>query len=454
MSDIQSISRRKFLSDGSKIVVGSSMFLVSNTLLQGRESDSEKIRLALVGTGSRGTSMWGKELVNSYSDYVELAGLCDINAKRLISAKKIIGIDVPTYTASDFDRMIEQAKPDAVIITTPDSFHARYIVRSLQLGCDAISEKPLVTEADQCQQILDTELTSGKNIITTFNVRYMKPAEEIKKIIVSGELGKIISAEFQEYLDVQHGASYFRRWHGKAQFSGSLLVHKASHHFDQMNWTLDAEPTEVHAFGKVAFYGKNNSYRYRNCRGCPFVDKCDFYWDITTNEKMMELYVKNESADGYLRDGCVWDNDIDTYDSMTVEVKYNSGVLLSYSLNAFMPYEGQHIAFNGEKGRLDVRLFYRQPWDVPFEAEFRLTKNFGDTKVWHIERSQGGHGGADERLKDMLFKPDQVDPMNRLAGSRAGVMASLVGIAARRSIESGERIKISDLVEFPRAWKW
>ena len=79
---------------------------------------------------------------------------------------------------------------------------------------------------------------------------------------------------------------------------------------------------------------------------------------------MMELYVADEDANGYLRDGCVWDNDIDTYDSMSVEVKYANDVLLTYSLNTFMPYEGQRIALNGEKGRLDMRRYQRQPWKV------------------------------------------------------------------------------------------
>ncbi len=78
---------------------------------------------------------------------------------------------------------------------------------------------------------------------------------------MSGTLGRIISAEFMEYLDIDHGASYFRRWHGKSRFSGTLLCHKASHHFDQINWFLDAEPVEVSAFGDVAFYGKNNPFR-------------------------------------------------------------------------------------------------------------------------------------------------------------------------------------------------
>jgi len=99
--------------------------------------------------------------------------------------------------------------PDAVIITTVDCFHAKYAVRAMELGCDVISEKPLATEAEQCQKLLDTELKTGKKIITTFNVRHHLFAEEIKKVIMSGDLGKIISAEFQEYLDIYHGASYY-----------------------------------------------------------------------------------------------------------------------------------------------------------------------------------------------------------------------------------------------------
>ena len=75
---------------------------------------------------------------------------------------------------------------------------------------------------------------------------------EMKRILSSGELGKIISIEYQEYLDTSHGASYFRRWHGKIKNSGSLLVHKSSHHFDLINWLLEADPVEVQAMGKVA----------------------------------------------------------------------------------------------------------------------------------------------------------------------------------------------------------
>ena len=197
-----------------------------------------------------------------------MVGLCDINYKRLEYAKKKIGTNAKTYDTKDFDLMIKETKPDAVIVTTVDSKHEKYIVRAMELGCDVISEKPVATEADQCQRIIDAEVRTGRKVNVTFNVRYMMESDAIKEIILSGELGKIISIDFQEYLDISHGASCYRRWHGKIKNSGSLLVHKASHHFDMINWLIDSEPLEVKATGRLAYYGKNNSFRSRNCRAC------------------------------------------------------------------------------------------------------------------------------------------------------------------------------------------
>ncbi len=450
MSEKSNMARREFLGQGTKLVAAAAaMGSIKNA-----QASTDKTRIALIGTGSRGSETWGRRLLQQLPDHIEMVGLCDINPKRVKYAQGYIGTNAPLYQAKDFEKMIQETKPDTVIITTPDCFHAQYVVRTLELGCNAMSEKPLATESEQCQKLLDAEIRTGKTVTTTFNARHSAYAEEIKKFILSGEMGRIISAEYHEYLDIDHGASYFRRWHGKARYSGSLLVHKASHHFDQMNWWLDAEPVEVHAFGKVDFYGKNNAFRGRNCRSCPFTSKCKFYWDITQSKRMVDLYVNNEDADGYLRDGCVWDNDIDTYDSMTVEVKYNSGVILAYTLNAYAPYEGQSIHFNGENGRLDIRNFQRQAWDVEYDTELRYSKSFGKSRSWTLKEGEGEHGGADAKLKRLLFVPGETDPLSKLAGSRAGVMSSLIGIAARKSIQTGERVKIADLVNIPLKWKW
>jgi predicted dehydrogenase len=266
---------------------------------------------------------------------------------------------------------------------------------------------------------------------------------------LNGEIGDLYSVNYEEFLDLDHGASYFRRWHGLKQCSGTLLCHKASHHFDELNWWIDSDPVEVTAYGRLNKYGYNGPFRHANCRLCPHKKECDLYWDITTNKEYMELYVDCEDQDGYFRDGCLYRRAINIPDTYSVQVKYANNVLVNYSLNATVPYEGQYIVFNGTKGRIDLRNYNRQPWDVPHESEVRLTRNFKDSKLITIDPQHGEyfeHGGADQRIKAMVFDPSMPDPLHQRAGMRAGILSSAIGIAGYTSIEQGRRVRISEVV--------
>jgi len=450
---MKTTTRRNFIGNTTKIAVAASVFPLYSFANAKKSGTAIKTKLAMVGTGGRGTFSWGKPVIETYKDIVEMVALCDINPKRMAASKLLMGTNAKTYKAKDFDLMIQETNPDIVIVTTPDCFHEKYIIRAMELGCDVISEKPIAIDAEQCQRIADAENRTGRKVYVGFNVRYMNDSMEMKKILMSGELGKIIAIEYQERLNTAHGASYYRRWHGKMKYSGSLLLHKASHHFDLINWLLDSDPVDVQAIGKLAYYGHNNSFRGRNCRTCSFTKECKFYIDITKSSTSMAMYGNCEDVDGYYADGCLWDNEIDSYDTSSVLVNYDNGTELTYTMNTFLPFEGQLICFSGENGRLEVRHNNQQPWKVEGRSEFRLTKDMETTKFWTLEASPGGHGGADERLKDSIFLPETPDPLGSKAGSRAGIMSSLIGIAARQSIQTGQKIKIADLVTFPSEWK-
>jgi predicted dehydrogenase len=447
------MNRRKFLDNSAKAVVAASALPLYSFSMDKKTPPVAKTKLALVGTGSRGTYTWGKPLIESYKDSVEMIALCDINPKRMAASKSIIGVNPKTYEAKEFDLMIQETRPDIVIVTTTDCFHEKYIVRAMELGCNVISEKPIAITAEQCQRIADTENRTGKKVTVGFNARYENESIEIKKIMLSGELGKIIAVDFHEYLNTSHGADYYRRWHGKIKYSGSLLLHKASHYFDLVNWFLDSDPVDIQAIGKLAFYGHNNSFRGRNCRTCSFTKQCKLYWDMTKDDTLMSLYGNCEDVDGYYRDGCLWDNEIDSYDTHSVQVNYANGTQFTYTMHSFLPYEGQFICFSGEKGRLDVRVNVTQPWEVKGDSEFRLTRDMETTRSWTIQEDEGTHGGADQRLQDTIFLAGTADPLSAKADSRAGIMSSLIGIAARQSIQTGQKVKISELVTFPYVWR-
>ena len=360
-------------------------------------------------------------------------------------AKRFMGAACPTFL--DFKQMIADTKPDAVIVTTTDCFHAKYICSAMEMGCDVITEKPMATDEKMCQNIMDTEKRTGKKLTVTFNYRYSPEAVKIKEILMSKEIGEITSVDFNYYLDIYHGTSYFRRWHGFKQFSGSLLVHKATHHFDLMNWWLSAEPVEVNAYGALHKYGHNGPFRSARCMSCPFKDKCEFFWDITTDDHLMNLYIKAESEDGYIRDACVFRKKINIWDTMNVQVQYHNRVTMSYSLNAFMPYEGYFVGFNGTKGRLDARIYHNQPWKVEKMADFRITHNFGQSKTFGLSSAGGGHWGADQVMQDRIFRNSGPYHLEQGAGSRDGALSILIGIAARRSVEQERPFKIEELVK-------
>jgi predicted dehydrogenase len=305
----------------------------------------------------------------------------------------------------------------------------------------------MVTDEKQCQAVLDAEKKHKRKITVAFNYRYAPKHQKIKEILQAGEIGEITSVDFQWYLDTSHGADYFRRWHGFKSKSGSLWVHKATHHFDLINWWLGADPVEVSAYGDLNVYGKNNPFRFTNCRPCPHKAKCPFYWDMTKNERLMKLYAQCEDVDGYLRDACVFRENIDIYDTMSAIVKYSNGVNMNYSLNAHEPIEGYRLAFNGTHGRLEVRDYERQPWKVEEKSEAYLIKNFtGKREKVDMPQIEGGHAGGDDRLRDVIFKGAKVPDYLRLPDSRAGVMSVLTGVAARKSVEQKRPVKIAELI--------
>lgn len=440
MPESKNLTRRDFVKTVGSAATAS--LLLTNSSLA--SINAPRRRYAIVGTGDRGIGMWGRPLVQKYSDLVEFVGLCDINPKRVAAAREMIGVDCPTFT--NFDQMCNQAKPDLLMVTTVDGFHSEYITRGLDRGLDVMTEKPMVIDEKQCRAVLDAEKRNQRKIVVTHNYRYSPKHQKIKEILMSGAIGRVISVDFSWYLDVRHGADYFRRWHRLKSKGGSLWVHKATHHFDLINWWLDADPVEVSAQAGLEVYGKKGLFRHSHCRPCPHKSKCRFYYDITTNPARMKLYVAAEDVDGYHRDGCVFREDIDIYDTMSAVVKYSNGVNMSYSLNAFMPFEGFRLAFNGEQGRLEVRDYERQPWPVEEETEIYLTKSFGKREKITVQKGEGGHGGGDNRLHDLIFRKTALPEHMRLPDSRAGAMSCLTGIAARKSVELKRPVRITELI--------
>ena len=426
---------------------------------------SQVRRYAQVGVGGR-AEMFQTAILKDFAETSQMVGYCDNNAGRLersVAKAKEAGTELKGYPAEEFDRMIAETKPDCVIVTTRDCFHDEYLCRAMELGCDAITEKPMTTDEKKCSRILETQKRTGQKVTVTFNYRYSPPRTQIKDLLMSGVIGNILSVDFHWMLDTKHGADYFRRWHRNKVNSGGLMVHKATHHFDLMNWWLSSVPETVYASGKREFYTPATGDRYgltergERCHDCPESKKCPFVLDMAANESLTDLFLKHEKYDGYFRDRCVFSPDIDIEDTMNVIVKYRNSVTLSYSLNAFMPWEGYVISFNGTKGRLEHRccekVYINGDGTVPgtLEKEGSWTNIYPDRQPpYEVElwEAKGGHGGADPVMLKYIFDPASMpeDKYMRASDQRAGAWSIMTGIAANHSMANDCVIRIDDIM--------
>jgi predicted dehydrogenase len=400
-------------------------------------------RFALVGCGVRGISMYARPIVKYYGDAAELVAICDTNRKRMEACNRYCESDTPEFT--DFDRMLWEAKPDTVIVTSPDWTHHDVIIRSLEAGCDAITEKPMTIDAEKCRAILEAEQRTGRTVTVAFNYRYSPQHQQIKRLLRDGEIGEVLSVDFSWPLDYIHGADFFRRWHRRLENSGGLLVHKSTHHFDLINWWLDSEPETVYASGKRAFYGPTRQERGERCQGCAYAGTCEFFMDMSKVEYMQTLYLDAESEDGYFRDRCVFADEIDIYDTMAATVRYQSGAVLAYSCTAYAPWEGYTLVFNGTKGALEVLFVERAPGRES-GVEITLHPLREPARAIEVETGTGEHYGGDRILRDHLFRGLESDPLGLQADSRAGAMSILTGVAANRSIATGEPVRVAELL--------
>ena len=400
------------------------------------------LNLVVVGASYRCYDMFVRKFYDGYTDKVKLLGICDTNYKRTKFFQDKLDKNIKHY--DDFDKMITELAPDAVLVTTIDKVHHEYIIKALDAGLDVYSEKPITIDEEKCRLIREAEKRSGKNVKVTFNCRFMPYFAKVKELLMADVIGKPLMINYEYTLNKCHGGDYFKRWHRFMENSGGMMIHKATHHFDMVTWLIDDAPLTISAEGARLYYGNDDRPHGDRCSSCELKDECLSYGKISEDEEMKELYFVPEDVDGYQRDHCVFKNDTDIYDSMSVSVRYEKGALLTYSLNLYSTNEGYTISIVGTKGRLEASNFFGDDEN----SEIKITDNYGKTEIVKIPKLIEFHGGGDLKMLSMLFGDEKIeDSLNQCADSFDGFKSVLMGVGANRSIKEGRRINVKEILD-------
>ncbi len=415
-------------------------------------------KYVIVGTGARGLYSYMGCLAKGFKDRTELVGLYDVNPERARMANRMADLQIPVFTS--YEEMIAQAKPHALVVTSPDATHAEYVVKGLRAGLDVFCEKPLCTTFEQVQAIRAAAAAPGAGTCrVTHNMRFDPNCRAIKQQIVDGAISSILQVRFVETLDRFHGADYFRRWHRRMANSGGLTLQKASHHFDFINWLAGSKPAFLSARGSQRYYGKKGPFRGPRCSECEHAKECPRYADVFVNTNPRMLYKDVEHVDGYIRDACVFSEDIDIPDTVHAIITYENGIEFSYALNAYAEFEGLHLAIEGELGCLELMTRRDTSWAVghknaagkdtlaatgigPDTRNSLMIYPAPETGKFRQDITPnpetGGHGGADPMLAKMLFSGEAIpDPLGLKASLEEGIQAVLIGIAVNESMRLG-----------------
>ncbi|MCI5779787.1 MAG: Gfo/Idh/MocA family oxidoreductase [Lentisphaeria bacterium] len=427
---------------------------------------ANKKRYVVCGVSTRAVGMYIGPMVRDFAHCAEFVGMLDIDPLRFKVCKDLVpeAKDVPEYLAADFDRMIEEQKPDAVFVISMDCTHVEYILRSLEKGLDVICEKPMTTNTADALRVREAEKKSKGTVICTFNYRYNAIHRKLREMVLAGAVGRPTHVDLTWYIDYRHGSSYFHRWNRMRENSGSLSIHKSSHHFDLVNWWIDGIPEQVHAFGALNHYGPNGPFNPskkdgRSCPTCPEFMKCGYKTRWATRNSTLfapddhinSFETKVTQYSMYNPKKCIFDSEINIYDTFVANVKYRNGVLLNYSANFSTPYEGYRLAINGTHGRLESLEFVggcasALPDLNDGQQYIDYYPIFQGRERIHVVSSTGGHGGGDPLIREDIFLGE--DPNRKfdiLAKSVDGLRAISIGDAVFNSIKNGG---VQDLTGF------
>lgn len=420
-------------------------------------------KVIVCGISNRAMKMYIEAILTYFKQNNRIVGLIDPDPRRVELCKEKYPElrNLPSGQPDAIDQMINELKPDILLVAGRDDTHVNYILKGLQHHLTVITEKPMVTNVKDVKKVIDAEAKSNGKVIVAFNYRYNPFHRKIKEMILEDKLGRITSIDLNWYIDTYHGASYFKRWNRRRDFSGGLSIHKSTHHFDLVNWWINQNPVEVFAFGALNYYGKDGELNpsqanHRYCGTCDEKSACQYYrrWtnrrnSFSVKDDHLSSNIEESAYTNYRPDACIFDHEIDIEDTYTATVKYDKGALLSYSVNFSTPYEGYRLAINGTKGRLETTE-YHEPNRIAFpfpEQTIDYFPLFGSKEIIHVVQNEGGHGGGDPLLlEDLFLGVDPNRPYDILAGTHAGAYSIAVGEGVWRSVKENQPIRIHELL--------
>jgi predicted dehydrogenase len=409
------------LKDGKRVIVFVKSFGILSMVKKQDQGNSfikyesssgdnmESIGIGVIGCGARIQTVI-ENLMHATSN-VKIRALCDPNPHSISEIKEKFSANVEVY--ENYEKLIRDTDVDWVFIGSWNCFHKDQILAAFRAGKHVFSEKPLALSVDDCIKIRDAQVKSGCKFVIGFTLRYSPHYRKIKEIVASGKIGKIISMEFNETLDPEHGGFIHSDWRRKKAWAGSHILEKCCHDLDVANWITQSFVLKTATFGGCDFFLEKNSKESSRLSklkdgACVFKSWC-------------KETIKGTAMTPF-------NNDKDIVDNQVVILQFANGARATFHTNCLASLNERRMYICGTRGtlRADVIKGTLEVKEIGFDVK---TEDYS-TGV------SGGHGGGDSVLGESLAETmfNGVPPP---ASMEDALRASITAFGIDSALENG-----------------
>ncbi|MFT5500346.1 MAG: putative dehydrogenase [Woeseiaceae bacterium] len=454
---MEKISRREALIRLGIVAGGAAVLSVPNRKAW---SDSYKdsvnkfdqpLTAIVLGAGNRGT-VYG-DYSAEYPMDLDIIGVAEpIQERNDFYARTHNLPDVNRFVT--WEHVMERPKfADMVIISMPDDLHHEPCIQAMRLGYDVLLEKPMAQSEAECREILKVQQETGRVVGIAHVLRYSPYFIDMRDVVRSGKLGKIVNMQHMEPIEWRHMMHSFVRgnWHDSAATTPIILA-KSCHDLDIMRWIMDEPCDKITGFGDVSFYKRENAPEGsgERCLDCPVEESCAYsakkmylrdkeriyaimpVVPYDDPETLNELILHSLKTTNYGR--CVFKMENDQPEHLACAMEFRSGATATFSMDGFTSYHGRRTRLMGTKGDLvgDMETFTYT--DYMTRESFTWDISITDVKGYE----DSGHGGGDYRfVSDLLNAVYHRDEALLTSTVAASVESHVMGFRIEKSRKGG-----------------
>ena len=423
----------------------------------------EKLRIAIIGLGSRGKNAYGTELL-TLQDRAVVTAVADPNEERLKIGADEHNVPEERRFHSAEELLAQPKLADIAIICTQDRQHVPHAVAALRKGYDILMEKPISPFLSQLQEIVRVAREEKRRVVVCHVLRYTPFFQLIKQTIDSGRLGKIINIQALENVRYWHQAHSFVRgnWR-RSDESSPMILAKCCHDLDYLVWLCGSRVERVSSFGSLNYFKPENAPKGAAARcmdGCLAKEKCPYDAEkvyITNKETGVRGGNKNWPVDilsenpneETMREAilngpygrCAFACDNDVVDNQIVNLEMENGAHLSLMMTAFTSIGGRTIKVMGTMGDM---------WGDMHRNILRICEFGKEPEIIDLgqpENDFNDHGGGDRGLLlSFLDYMEGKGPDNTITTLEESVESHLAALAAEESrLKNGMPVEIASL---------